>query len=100
MYALVKEGKFPAPIPLGEESQARGWLLSQVNKWVQRQYRATVRSGSMLHHANTPERDVAAQGKRKIPSAFDAGDTQSQDLVGVTKQHSSGSEATRYFYAR
>lgn len=31
-YALVKDGKFPHPVPLG--ARAVGWLESEVDSWI------------------------------------------------------------------
>lgn len=31
IYAMIKEGEFPAPIRLGKRSS--GWLLSEINQW-------------------------------------------------------------------
>lgn len=36
LYVLVKEGKFPAPIAIGEGSRARGWVGSRIDEWVMR----------------------------------------------------------------
>ena len=33
IYAKIKEGDFPAPIPLGKRSVA--WIESQVDEWIQ-----------------------------------------------------------------
>jgi len=31
-YALVKDGKFPHPVPLG--ARAVGWLESEIDQWI------------------------------------------------------------------
>ncbi|WP_299944458.1 AlpA family transcriptional regulator [uncultured Microbulbifer sp.] len=33
IYTLVKKGKFPTPIKLGE--RASGWLSSEIRQWIQ-----------------------------------------------------------------
>lgn len=38
LYALIKEGKFPAPIPLG--ARAVGWLESEVDAWIESRVKA------------------------------------------------------------
>jgi prophage regulatory protein len=38
LYSLIKEGKFPAPIPLG--ARAVGWLESEVDAWIESRVKA------------------------------------------------------------
>lgn len=33
-WRLIKEGKFPASVPLTGTSQGRGWLLSELQAWI------------------------------------------------------------------
>lgn len=33
LYAMMKNGEFPKPIPLSK--QAKGWVSSEVNGWIQ-----------------------------------------------------------------
>lgn len=39
LYNLIKEGKFPAPIPLG--ARAVGWLSSDVDAWIESRVKAS-----------------------------------------------------------
>jgi prophage regulatory protein len=38
MYAYIKEGVFPRPIPLG--ARAVAWLSSEVDEWIEARIRA------------------------------------------------------------
>jgi prophage regulatory protein len=38
MYAYIKEGSFPRPIPLGPRAVA--WLASEVDEWIEARVRA------------------------------------------------------------
>lgn len=38
LYALIKEGKFVAPIPLG--TRAVGWLSSEIDDWIESRIKA------------------------------------------------------------
>jgi prophage regulatory protein len=33
IYRLIEEGRFPRPVPLS--TQARGWLESEIEAWIQ-----------------------------------------------------------------
>jgi prophage regulatory protein len=33
LYAMMKNGEFPKPIPLGK--QAKGWVSSEIDDWIQ-----------------------------------------------------------------
>jgi len=46
LYSLIKEGKFPPPIPLG--ARAVGWLSSDVDAWIESRVKA---SRSKSHQA-------------------------------------------------
>lgn len=35
VHALVAKGRFPAPIKLSTNGRASGWLLSEINSWLQ-----------------------------------------------------------------
>ncbi len=39
LYALIKEGKFPAPIALG--ARAVGWLSSDIDSWIEARVKAS-----------------------------------------------------------
>lgn len=39
MYVLIKEGKFPAPIKIGE--RAVGWLESEIDEWIEGRVKAS-----------------------------------------------------------
>lgn len=39
LYNYIKEGKFPAPIPLG--ARAVGWLSSEVDAWIESRVKAS-----------------------------------------------------------
>jgi prophage regulatory protein len=39
LYALIKEGKFAAPIPIG--ARAVGWLDSDIDQWIDARVKAS-----------------------------------------------------------
>ena len=52
VYKKINQGKFPPPVPLGEESRAVGWVASEIFEWMRQQiqlrgnrYRKTLPEG-------------------------------------------------------
>lgn len=40
VYAYIKSGAFPTPIPLAPESRAVGWIEREIEEWIVAQIRA------------------------------------------------------------
>jgi predicted DNA-binding transcriptional regulator AlpA len=52
LYKLVKEGKFPASVAIGEGSRAKGWAGSKIDEWVRR----TIVAGAVLKSSRADAR--------------------------------------------